>query len=184
MNDHATHGHHDCGHNHDPNPYADPARARALNNILRSLFRLAVVTCVVDVQLSGTYAACTLVGVSDPSDRIPSYRAMLWEMGSIINVLSDGVEPEMHLVHADKDGLESVDADELDDPDQFLSAAQHAFFAAASVGDLASAVSVMDALHAEVISVGHDPEAAIAHFFGGVLVSVAFSARASGLNDH
>lgn len=166
MTDHAT----GCGHNHDPNPYTDPARSTAYGHVVRHLFRLTALTSPLDAKLSCMYAACTLVSLSDPRDRVPTIRALMWELGSLINIMTGGKEPELQVEKCDHD------TDEHSPEAEFGQNAMQAFFAAASVGQLQSAVNVVDAVLSEAGNHDKDPDAFAAQFFGNAIASIGFTA--------
>jgi len=167
---------HNCGHNHDPNPYTDPIRSAAYAQVIRHLFRLSAITCTLDARLTTLFSACTVVGLSDPNDRLPSFRALAWELGSLVNVMTGGKEPTMETHRCDDEGCEGHnDAQEA----HFGEHAMRAFFAAASVGDLQEAVNVLDAVRFEATLTNVDEDAFVAQFFGNMMTSVAYTARAN-----
>lgn len=164
----------DCGHNHDPNPYTDPARSEAYGHVVRNLFRMSIITCGLAPELSTAYAACAVVALADPTDRVPTMRAMLWELGFLTNVMAGGREPKMHTHHPDNHHNHLDD----DTPEaRFGEQTMRAYFAAASVGDLEAAVRVADAVRAEAVNNDRDPDAFLAQFFGNLMVSAAYTAR-------
>jgi hypothetical protein len=174
MTEHAP----DCGHNHDPNPYTDPARSGAYANVIRNLFRLGVINCQVDPRLTTVYAASTLVGLCDTTDRVPTARALLWELGSLVNIMTGGREPALETYTGDGDGDSGL-MDPNDTPESaFGEVSMRAFFAAASVGDLQNAVNVVDAVRTEAAAMDIDPDAFMCQWFGNLVTSTAFTARA------
>jgi len=174
---------HDCGHNHDPNPWIGDDDREMYGNLTRAIFRMSVLTASMDRQLTMTYGACMLVSVAGQTDgdvfRVA--RALSWEAASVVNMMAGGQEPEL-LVHAANGDDISTDALDASSPFAFSADAMKAFFSAASVGNLAGAVAVLSAVRLEAERQQEDPDAHAAQFYGNVMVSVGFSAG-QGLQD-
>lgn len=166
----------DCGHDHPANPYTDPIRARTYSRLTTDLLRLLITNIDVDMHVCGQFAALTGVSLADPLDPLPTYRALLWEVADVVNVMTAGKEPAFHTYVGCSNPEHNHDVDGLTPEQDFGDKTMQAFFAAASVGQPQAAVNVVDSIMAEYYPTG-SPHMYVAAFFSNAMLSLAQTAR-------
>lgn len=160
----------DCGHNHQPNPYAPDGLEEVYQGFLDHLYRLMIMSAESHPKITGTFCALQITMMthradSDQGERLLLCKALSWEIGRVINIQTPADKaPEFEFI--DDDGDAPKDADRL-----FTGAAVEAFVSAAAFGELDRSVAVLDGVIAEATARDDDP----AHYVVGLLTNVMMS---------
>lgn len=168
-----AHNHDGCNHNHAPNPYTDPQRASQYHEVVIQLFRMTILTCHVDPHLSARYAAAVGWGVAGTRDPIPTYRAVMWELADLVQIMANGKEPMFSRQRCANPEHHHGDADTAEE--EFGEAALHAFFTAAAVGDHQGAVNVIDGMAIDENDPDANTHTMTVALFANAMVSLAYT---------
>lgn len=170
----------DCVGNHSDNPFTTPEREVAYREFVVQALRMCVLTVDVSVEVTYNYAAlavfCATSSV-DPSDPLPTQRAVLYELARLVNHTSGGKPPEFHTSKVCAAGHDHSD-EALTPTEHFGDQMLRAFFTASCEGDLRSAVRVMEAARAEATEQGSGEHAFAAALFVNALISLAVTHKA------
>lgn len=171
-----------CGrpHAHKTNPYTDAEREAAYRTVVTDLFRLGTLTCQLDPRLTATYSACVLTSLIDMRDPVPTFRALAWEIARLCNIMSGPGTPGFIRHGKGRCDDPSHDhAEELENVAEFMTNALEAFFTAASAGQFESAVSIVEAVNAEVHDAldGSPSWGGGAAFFANLMISMSTTAH-------